>query len=801
MQENELYAPGWPGTPARWTTSAKSAVGTALTASSRTWFTLSHGIFNEIYYPRLDQACTRDMGLIVTSGQDFFSEEKRHTSHQTFSPVQGVPMFRLVNTCEQERYNIEKEIMADPERDCVLQKTHFEPLMGNLEDYHLYVLLAPHLGNQGAGNTAWVGRHKGVTMLFAERDGLALALACSAPWLKHSVGFVGTSDGWQDLSQHKEMTWAYTRAENGNVALTGEIDLRAAKGNFTLALGFGITPAEAGYRALASLIRTFDSLQPEYVREWEEWQRRLLSLEEAKEEEARDLYRVSAAVLRTHEAKSFTGGIIASLSIPWGDDKGDNDLGGYHLVWPRDLVETAGGLLAAGGKEDVCRVLRYLQVTQEANGHWPQNMWMDGTPYWTAVQMDETALPILLVDLARREGALDEADLQSFWQMVRKAASCIVRYGPVTEEDRWEEDAGYTAFTLGAEIAALLVAADMADSYGEPSVANHMRETADAWNARIEHWIYAANTDIAKEVGVEGYYFRIAPPAAASSAAPSDLEVEIKNRPPGQNFETASQVVSTDALALVRFGLRSANDPRILNTVKVIDSRLKVETPVAPVWHRYNYDGYGEHQDGSSYDGTGIGRVWPLLSGERAHYELAAGRHNNAERLMYNMQAFSNDGGLIPEQVWDSADIPDEGLYCGRPSGSAMPLVWAHAEYVKLRRSLRDGRVFDMPPQTVHRYLVHKTGSRHAIWRFNNKRRTLIAGKTLRVEVTSPAMLHWSADGWQTAQDAEMPDTGLGVYIADLPTSKLQHGSQVVFTFHWTTPDKWEGANYTVLVE
>jgi hypothetical protein len=89
---------------------------------------------------------------------------------------------------------------------------------------------------------------------------------------------------------------------------------------------------------------------------------------------------------------------------PWGFAKGDEDLGGYHLVWPRDLVEAASGLLAAGGGEEAHRVLQYLQVTQEPDGHWAQNMWMDGTPYWNGIQMDETALPILLVDQARRGG-------------------------------------------------------------------------------------------------------------------------------------------------------------------------------------------------------------------------------------------------------------------------------------------------------------------------------------------------------------------------------------------------------------
>ena len=661
-RDNE-NAPGWPGTPARWTTSAKSGVGTALNPNSRVWFTLSHGVFNEIYYPRLDQACTRDMGLIVTDGANFFSEEKRNTRHQVVYAATGIPAFRLVNTSEDGRYNIEKEIISDPEMDAVLQRTRFEVLEGDVDSYHLYVLLAPHLGNHGAGNTGWVGEHKGVPMLFAERDGLALALACSVPWLKASVGFVGTSDGWQDLSQHKQLTWNYTRAENGNVALTGEIDLKSSGGKFTLVLGFGTTPAEAGYRALSSLLQDFDELQEEYIRQWESWQRTLISLPPDRQEES-DLYRISMAVVRTHEAKSFPGGMIASLSIPWGDDKGDDDLGGYHLVWPRDLVEAAGGLLAGGGKGDIERILRYLQVTQEADGHWPQNMWMDGTHYWNSLQLDETSLPILLVDLARRYDVFssEHLELRDFWPMLRKAAACIVRFGPVTDEDRWEEDAGYTPFTLAVEIASLLAAAEVAESCGEPSVATYLRQTADAWNDRIEHWIYVRDTDIAKQVGVDGYYFRIAPPAAASAASPVFTEVEIKEPPRGQEHAPRRSDISADALALVRLGLRAADDRRIVNTVKVIDALLKVDTPFGTAWHRYNEDGYGEHEDGSSYDGTGIGRAWPLLTGERAHYELAAGHGENAERLMHDMEDFANEGALIPEQVWGLTRRPGESF-------------------------------------------------------------------------------------------------------------------------------------------
>jgi glucoamylase len=793
------FAPGWPGIGPRWTTSAKTGVGTALSPLSHVWFTISHGILNEVYYPRVDRACTRDMGLIVTDGHDYFSEEKRASHHEVRTLAEGIPAYRIVNQCGQGRYRIEKDLLTDPLRDVLLQRTRFVPLSGGLGDYRLHVLLAPHLANYGNGNTAWVGDYKGTPMLFAERDGTALALACSAPWARASVGFVGFSDGWQDLRQHGRMEWTYDRAENGNVALTGEVALDLTAGQFVIALAFGGNAAEAGHRAMASLRDGFDTARKAYVDAWRQWQACLTSL--PVESSHCDLFRVSATVLRTHEAPNFPGATIASLSVPWGSSKGDDDLGGYHLVWPRDMVETAGALLAAGACGDARRALLYLATTQEADGHWSQNMWLDGTPYWHGLQMDETAFPILLVDLARREGVLAAEDLANLWPMVRAAARFLVCNGPVTPQDRWEEDPGYSPFTLAVEIAALLAAADLADAQGEHLAAGTLRETADAWNDNIERWTYVSDTALARRVGVQGYYVRIAPPEESEASSPAAGFVPIKNRPPGQSTQPAAFIVSPDALALVRFGLRSPHDPRILDTLKVLDALLKVETPCGPAWRRYNGDGYGEHEDGAPFDGTGIGRPWPLLTGERAHYELAAGRTAAALNLMHALEAFANEGGLLPEQVWDAPDIPSRELYFGRPSGAAMPLVWAHAEYLKLRRSLRDGHVFDMPPQTVERYVLGTPASSRVLWCLHQKCRALTAGRLLRVTSRVPVVVHWTFDHWLTWQDTAATDGGLDFYFADLPTERLARGAAVAFTFYWPKDDRWENVHYEVTVE
>ncbi len=540
-------------------------------------------------------------------------------------------------------------------------------------------------------------------MMFASGSGTVLALASDVPWRSRSVGYVGVSDGWQDVRRNGRPTWSYTNAGPGNVAISGEIETLGSE-SFTLVLAFGATEAEAGHRARSSLLAGIDSSIEHFRSGWRQWQG-------ACQDTNDPLVVTSRTVLRAHESISFPGATIASLSIPWGFAKGDDDLGGYHLVWPRDMVETVGGLLAAGAHSDALRGLDWLRATQEVDGHWPQNMWLDGSPYWGGVQMDETAFPILAVGLARQAGC--RIDLDDYWPMIEAAAGYIVANGPVTGQDRWEEDAGYSPFTLAAEIAALVVAAGIADELGRRELASFLLDTADVWNDSIEDWIYVSGASLAAEVGVDGYYVRIAPPEQADAASPAEGWVPIKNRAPAEASAPASAVVSPDALALVRFGLRDARDQRVANTVRVIDHTLRTELPAGPAWRRYTGDGYGEHDDGSPFDGTGVGRPWPLLTGERAHYALASGDRVEAERLRDAMGKFAGPNRLFPEQVWDGDPIPDRELAPGGPTGSAMPLVWAHAEYLKLARSMAENTVFDMPAESADRYLSGDEIPRH----------------------------------------------------------------------------------------
>lgn len=769
-------APGRPGITPSWNTGAKTAVGTALNRHSRIWFTIAHGYLNEIYFPDIDRANTRFIRFLVSGDRQFFSDEATDTGYSVRPAHPGVPAYYISTQCNQNRYRMEKEIITDPDRDAVLMRLHFEPL-ASAKDLRVFVFANPHVGDEGEDNSGWTGEYKGIPMLFAERGGVAFAIACSSPFKDMSCGFMGVSDGSADIRAHGCLTTLYTEAKRGNIGLTAEVDWRAQSGDFILALACGERPPQAGQQARAALMREFGEARKQYVAGWNEFH---AAIPDLSRKDDQHLFRMSVAVSRIHESKRFPGAFVASLSIPWGFDRGDKDVGGYHVIWPRDLCETALALLACGDAESARRALFYLECTQERDGHWHQNMWLDGSQHWTSRQMDETAFPILLADALRREGELKGHDP---WPMVQKTAAYLVQHGPVAEEDRWEAVAGYATFTIAVEIAALLAAADFAALHGEMEEAQFLRETADAWNETVDELTYAEGTELAQRCGVAGYYVRVTPPEAIRGVPLPTLSIDLRNHPEGKRSRRAVDIVSPDALALVRYGMRAADDPRILDTAKVIDAELKIMTATGPVWRRYTDDGYGEHKDGSPFRKTGIGRGWPLLAGERAHYELANADFETAEELRRTIGRQTSECGLIPEQIWDAGDIPEHELYNGHPSGSGMPLVWAHSEYLQLLRSLQDGKVWSTPPQTVERYIQQHKKSTFQIWTFEQKRGRITAGEHLRVDSPSAGAVEWTLDCWKTMWTENTRDSGFGVHWALLNLSDIAPGARVRFRF------------------
>lgn len=786
---------GHPGLRPAWSSSAKEAVGTAYSVASRVWYTLADGILTEAFYPTIDRPQIRDCQLLVTDGSTFFHEEKRDMRTGMEAIEDHTLGYRITNRDPEGRYSLFKEVICDPHQSCVLMHVRLDAVPEWKERLRLFALLSPYMGGAGWDNSARRAVIAGKPILLCWQDRIHLALGVSNGFLRTSCGYVGASDGWQDLNNNLRMDWEFDRAEHGNVAVMGEIDLSCTD-EFTLGLAFG----DGSHAAISTL---FQSLSVPFVQQLarfaEQWHRvccNILDLQPQAEDGGR-LYRLSHNVLLAHEDKSYAGAFIASASIPWGESKGDEDLGGYHLVWTRDMVNTAMALLACGNTETPRRALIYLASSQQPDGGFPQNFWIDGTPYWSGIQLDEVAFPVVLAWRLWKLDALAEFDP---YPMVRAAAAYLITHGPATQQERWEENSGYSPSTLAINIAALICAADFARSRNDKQVARFIEDYADFLETHIETWTVTTEGTLVE--GLANHYIRILPVAIGDNSPDEDPNhgvVAIANQPPGQPMIVpAKEVVDAGFLELVRYGIRPASDPLIEQSLKVVDSVLRTETPAGPCWRRYNHDGYGQNADGSSYTGSGIGRPWPLLTGERGHYELAAGR--NPQKYIRAMERFASIGGMLPEQIWDAAEISEAGMYFGGPTGAAMPLVWAHAEYIKLLRSATDGRAFDLIPTVAERYLQRRGRRDLEIWKPSRQVRQIAPGHVLRIQAPRPFLAHWSMDDWQTVEDIGSQNSGLDVYFADLPPAPSLHDT-IRFTLYWITDNQWEGCDHAVRVE
>jgi len=760
----ETEAFGRPGIAPTWTSSRKDLVTTAL-GPSRLWATLGYGILNEVYWPATGQPQLRDLGFIV-AGQDFWVEVKRAAAYHLSTPEPYIPLPLVVH--EGEGYRLTLEFLPDPLRDVLLISFR---LAG--EGLRLYPLLAPHLGMSGWNNTAWADDG-----LFAQRDGLALCLLADPPFKRTSAGYVGSSDGWQDFARHGRMTWTFPRADEGNVALIGEIEDEEG----IMALGFGTSPAAARTLAASSLAEGYGSIREHFTSAWRAWGRHL-QLPKVSDGLAREAC-LSATMLKVHEDRTFPGAMVASLSIPWGNTS--NDPGGYHLVWPRDAVEAGFGLLAAGEIQDACRLLAYLAATQNADGGWCQNFFPGGRPHWTGVQLDEVGFPILLAAKLRE---LDVPTSPQTVRMVRQAVAHLVRHGPVSPQDRWEENPGASPFTLGVEVAALVVAA----AYLEEPERGYVLELADCWNERIEEWTYVRNTPLSQQLGVEGYYVRIGP-----SVGEGGLRGRIEVRNTTAEVVPAEALIGMEFIYLARFGLRDAQDQRMQDSLKVIDAVLRVDTPCGPGYHRYNGDGYGEYDDGRPFDGRGVGRAWPLLTGERGHMAMLQGE----DPLPYleAMTCMTGPGGLIPEQVWDGGPIPERGLVAGKPTGSAMPLVWAHAEFLKLLMAREKGQPLERLELVQQRYRGKVPRAATWFWRSDVPFEELPAGRSLVIEDWEAFTLHFGFDGWQEVQDRPSEWLGFGMLGIRLTWAELDGHHAIDFTRLYAA-GRWEGQDHQIAIQ
>ena len=788
---------GAPGVEPRWTSSRKDGVGTAYAASSRVWFTMSHGTLNEIYYPTIDRPQTRDMELLLTDGETFFHEEKRNLDI-TFQYVDGDSLaVRYILKDREGRYTITKEIISDPHHPIVLMHVKLEGEEQVLSRMKAYALLSPHLEGGGAGNSARSVEVAGKQALLAWKGITSLAMGVDCGFTRTSCGYVGTSDGFQDVSGNMRMDWEFGQALDGNIAVMGEVDV-ARHREFTIALGFGRGHHAALSGMMQSLSTPFDLHINRYVEQWH----RAASPERlaAGANDGGRLMRISHNVILAHEDKTYSGAFIASASIPWGSWKGDDDLGGYHLVWTRDMVQSATALLACGRIDTARRALVYLACTQRPDGSFAQNFWIDGTPYWTGLQLDEVAFPIIL---AWRLWKLDGLGNFDVFPFVEHAASYLVHNAPVTQQERWEENAGYSPSTLATVISGLICAADIARAHNAPEMACFLEEHADWLEAHLDEWTTTSDGVLLPDVRY--HYMRIRPPMCGDPFA-TDLCAQeclrLANREPGQKYEyEAREIIDSGFLELVRYGVRRADDPLIIDSLKVVDHILKIDTQFGPCWRRYNHDGYGQTHEGGPFLTWGQGRAWPLLTGERAHYELAAG--NDVALYIKAMEGFSSRGGMLPEQIWDYKDLPEAGMYFGRSAGSAQPLVWAHAEYLKLLRSAVDGQVFDRISAVADRYGKRpddrKPRNPVEIFQLSRTLGEIPAGHILRILDAARFRVVWSADDWKTTNSTEAKSAGYPGFFADIATDPMQQGS-ISFTLQWSEQGRWLGRNFAVEV-
>jgi glucoamylase len=701
-QATNKLAPGAPGNDAHWPSAAKNGFGTSNTLASKVWFTLNNGVMTEVYYPRLDVPNVQSLQLIVVGAR--VETESEDTIHRLEVVDSRALLFRQINTAKSGNYTITKTYATDPQRSTILIQIDYVSRTAN----KVYVYYDPSLNNSGLHDSAW---NEGEALLSQDGDKASALISDSGfaypdegfrdqlkpsartAELEISNGYLGASDGLVELKRNgnKSSFTPYHRAEDGNVvqvaALRGLPDSHSV-GRITLALAFGKAPREALANARASLRKGFARVRREYEAGWHAYLDTLQQVEPSDQHQ----FNIAALTLKALEDKTYRGAMIASPSIPWGGGPNANEptISGYHAVWSRDLYQVATAFLAMGDRASANRALDYLfNVQQKSDGSFPQNSWVDGRPIGGGLQLDQVAFPLVLAYQLQR------TDRTTWLQHVKPAADFILRKGPATEQERWEEKPGFSPSTIAAEIAGLVCAAEIASLNGDKQSATRYLNQADEWSREVETWTATRNGPLAKE----NYFLRI-----TENDNPNDgASIEINSG--GGNYDER-EIVDSGFLELVRLGIKPASDIRIEKSLSIIDRLIKVETPGGSGWYRYNHDAYGERSDGGNYDGrSGTGRLWTLLSGERGEYEVARNDLKSARKRLEAMMAFANDGMMIPEQVWDRQESPRPELRFGEGTGSATPLAWSMAQFIRLASNIKQGHNVETPKATAKRYL------------------------------------------------------------------------------------------------
>jgi len=487
-------------------------------------------------------------------------------------------------------------------------------------------------------------------------------------------------------------------ASGGNISAIMEIGLSQDNPTALVTLSFGQSEEEALSRAYRTVSKDISSVASQFIAQWKGYVKNLEDIGDLKaitsghDEETTKLAYVSTMALKAMEDKSYKGAIIASPSIPWGDCTGDSNVGGYHLVWGRDLYNMATATMDVGDYDTALNIIRYFDNTlQETNGSMPQNTWINGVPYWGNEQLDETAYPIILAwRLKKLNKLVNLGGTDIYNTLVAPSADFLAGYNDTWTQDRWEEVIGRSPCTVAAVVAALIVAAKWADEKREFS-------RRDFWQSKAVDFAVSDLKDCyTSQMGKE-YYART-------------------YNPWNEWFKKFRDVIDGGFLELGRLGVKNPNNGKIINSLKVTDQCIRQDINGNPYFLRYGridkqdgdgMDTYGENDEGRCWTGDhpGRGRYWPLLSGERGHYELMKAGVGEAKRYLKAILAAANRGYMLPEQIWGSPSIKrDEhgnSLIMGKGTKSATPLGWTHAEFLKLLRSIHDGAIFDMIPEVA----------------------------------------------------------------------------------------------------
>jgi glucoamylase len=676
-------ASGGPGEAAVYTPADKTGFGTARDRSSPVWFTLGGGRMTEVFYPDLSTPAVRDLQLVVTDGATFVEQARGSTK-----ALDGLT-FR--QTATGRGWRATSTYVTDPRRASVLIDIELRAS----HPVNAYVIYDPALTREGGDDrAATVG-----DALVAQDASTASALVAGRGFAATSNGFLGTSDGWTDLAEDRRLDNHYRMAGQGNVVQTGQLRLDGVgQRHDTMTLSFGANRNDALGTARRSLATGFPAIARQYDKGWQDYLASLRRPPSGLSPRERAVYTSSLLVLAATEDKRNPGAFIAAPALPWafGFDRAIvPEFGPYALVWPRDLYHIATALIAAGDRPAANRALDYmLRKQQQPDGHLSQNTRVDGSPYWTSVQLDETASPMLLAWLL---GRADRSTMDS----LRRAADFMVGYtkdgntAPWSEQERWENQSGYSPATIASGIAGLVCLADLLTRSGDAQAGNRYLAIADEWQRAVDGWTATSSGPYS----TKPYYLRLTKDGKPDQGTTYNLG--------DNNVGEVDQrsVVDPSFLELVRLGVKRATDPVVVNTLSVVDAQLAERTPTGQFWHRFTSDGYGEQADGGPWNVNfpqptrTFGRLWPIFAGERGEYELLVDNQTRARERLRSIAATANSGLMLPEQVWDN-----QGIRPGSGSTSATPLGWTHAQFVRLAWSIQAGQPVERPAVVSCRY-------------------------------------------------------------------------------------------------